>query len=131
MRPESGQVSSTGTEQQDWSPTWWQALTLQERQVGDMAAGDAEVAARRLQRWRTETPLLTDEAFAARCQSEGFTLATLTALLAEAPAALQQRQGTTPSWLGNLKRAYSAYDTANHGVSGKNGFLVLSAPLLR
>jgi len=131
MRPESGQVSSTGTEQQDWSPTWWQALTLQERQVGDMAAGDAEVAARRLQRWRTETPLLTDEAFAARCQSEGFTLATLTALLAEAPAALQQRQGTTPSWLVNLKRAYSAYDTANHGVSGKNGFLVLSAPLLR
>ena len=131
MKPESGQATSTGTAQQDRSPTWWQALTLQERQGGELTAGDAAVAARRLQRWRVETPLLTDEAFATHCQAEGFTLETLMALLAEPPAALQQRQGATLPWLVDLTCAYTAPDATNHGFSGKNGFLVLTAPLLR
>ena len=131
MKPESGQATSTGTAQQDWSPTWWQALTLQERQGGELTAGDAAVAARRLQRWRVETPLLTDEAFATHCQAEGFTLETLMALLAEPPAALQQRQGATLPGLVDLTCAYTAPDATNHGFSGKNSFLVLTAPLLR
>ena len=131
MRPEPGQATSTVTAQQDCSPTWWQALTLQERQVGELSESDADVAARRLQRWRAETPWLTDEMFAARCQSEEFTVETLTALLAEPTAALQQRQGTTLSWLVNLEQAYSSPDATKHDFSVKNGFLVLVAPLLR
>ncbi len=131
MKPESGQATSTGTAQQDWSPTWWQALTLQERQGGELTAGDAAVAARRLQRWRAESPLLTDEAFATHCQAEGFTPETLTKLLAEPATALQQRQGATPPWLVDLTCTYTAPDATNHGFSGKNSFLVLTAPLLR
>lgn len=120
------------------SSNWWQALTLHERSA-DMAAtgvvaGDADMATRRLARWRAETPFLDDVSFTARCQAEGFTPERLTALLGEAPAALQQRQAETLSWLTDLDMAYGdaqTDDAPEEEGRSSNGFLVLVEPLLR
>lgn len=130
MSAEPVLASPSVAELENWSPLWWQALTLQERQTDQVVAGDTVAADRRWQRWRAETPCLADDVFAAQCRAEGFTPEGLTALLGETAAALQQRQTSTLPWLADLYAAYTATHEISKRLTTKTGFLVLTAPLL-
>jgi type 2 lantibiotic biosynthesis protein LanM len=114
---------------QRWlSPRWWQALTLSERATGQPTAVDAELAARRMQRWREATASLDEAAFAAHLQADGLTPERLQDLLGEPAAALQQRMPEKAPWLADLAGAYQ--ERARQPEPAPADFLALVQPLM-
>ena len=77
---------TTSTARADAS--WWHALTLAERLPAPAAIADAadDAAARRLERWRAQSPFLDAAAFAAYWAACGVDRAGLAALLGEEAA---------------------------------------------
>ncbi|MBX3016224.1 MAG: type 2 lantipeptide synthetase LanM family protein [Caldilineaceae bacterium] len=127
-------VSAISLGHAERSPTWWQAQTLHERSASSATPGNADVAARRFQQWRAETPFLDDDAFIAQLQREGTTPAALRNLLGETAAALQQRQAAALPWLATLEQVYGeathAAPSPTQGSADQPGFYAFVAPLV-
>lgn len=116
-------------------PEWFEALTLGER-AALLASGPGgegplpermERAARKLQRWRSESELLDDALFAERLAAEGLPPERLLPILAEPAAGLHRRACAPPHWLELLARSLSRPVSENgHGF----GILELFRPLV-
>lgn len=106
---------------------WYEALALAERAGGASRPGDGdpERAARREQRWRTETGLLDEGLLAERLASEGLTREVFRSLLGETSEDLRRRL-PPPPWLACLSEAYSRHPAA----TGSPGLLEPLRPLL-
>jgi type 2 lantibiotic biosynthesis protein LanM len=129
------------------TPSWYNAVTLAERVASlrstnanaDFAAdSDAELAARRLQRWQAQTPFTKDGVFARRLAMEGVTETEFFYLLGESAAVLHGRLPTHPEWLDQLADAFLQTDLAAtpppaESFRGREmlGFLSVAAPLIR
>lgn len=116
------------------APEWFEALTLEER-AALLASGPEddpppermERAARKLQRWRSESELLDDALFAERLATEGFAPDRLLPILAEPASGLHRRAYAPPEWLKLLARSFSRPASGNgHGF----GILELFRPLI-
>jgi type 2 lantibiotic biosynthesis protein LanM len=123
---------------------WYNALTLTERIVSlrhapETSAGrvDTNLAARRLQRWRAQTPFLTDEQFNERLAADGCSLEAFLTILGEPLADVCARLTTAPEWLAQLAGlpdtlAQLAVDLAPAEAAGQNAvvFARLTEPLV-
>lgn len=115
-------------------PEWFEALTLAERAA--LLASEPEDnsfpermerAARKLQRWRSESELLDDAMFAERLAMEGLSPDRLLPILAEPASGLHRRACSPPDWLELLARSLSRPVSENgHGF----GILELFRPLI-
>lgn len=112
------------------TPSWWQAQTLHERMVGVVASTDDELAAKRLARWRKETPGLDDATFVARLEAEGIGVDQLAALLGESTDALHDRSRDPLLWLDDLRQAYGPGAGQAPAAVQADGFAALIAPLI-
>jgi type 2 lantibiotic biosynthesis protein LanM len=107
------------------APDWYQALSLAERAAAPRPAGDvasataptaeaAARAARRLERWRAQSPFTQDGYFQRRLAHDRLDIAGLAALLGETPGDLAARAGgtgdaaTRPAWLAELAASFTA-----------------------
>ncbi|QRK06010.1 type 2 lantipeptide synthetase LanM family protein [Archangium violaceum] len=126
-------------------PVWYRALTLLERAATLPASSaeapppvDAELAGKRLKRWRSQPPMDQDETFARRLANDGLTDARFLQLLGTPPEVLQARSGEVPRWVRDFLRAL-----ARHGEPlpelplpesvrrrPDHGFLAAVAPLV-
>ena len=127
---------------------WYHGVTLTER-IASLKANpnkklkveiDTELAQRRMQRWRKQSPFTDDSYFAQRLDLDGITEDELFYLLGEPVEALQERSPKPPAWLVNLAQALSAATNPNpeslplpEKLQGKNVDLFLYAiePLIR
>ena len=116
------------------APEWFEALTLRER-AALLARGPEEGplpermerAARKLQRWRSESELLDDVLFAERLATESVAPDRLLPILAEPAHGLHRRADAAPDWLKLLARSFSRPASGNgHGF----GILELFRPLI-
>jgi type 2 lantibiotic biosynthesis protein LanM len=108
----------TYTAHHSWfqDPVWYQALSLTERVAtlgthalrASAAEVNAEVAARKLQRWRSQSPFADDALFAQRLQQDGINADNLLYLLSEPASVLRERCGVTPDWLLQLAQVFTA-----------------------
>jgi type 2 lantibiotic biosynthesis protein LanM len=98
-------------------PSWFDAVTLLER-TSLLAVGvgvreedsiDRELARRRLDRWRSQTPFTNDEYFKRRLTTEGLTEETFARLLGESAGSLRNRFSEPPVWLQELERLCTAW----------------------
>ena len=96
------------------APEWFEALTLAERAAllpdrdeEPSSPERVELAARKRQRWQSESKLLDDGAFAERLALDGLTPDRFLRVLAEPAAGWQRHAGGRPAWLEMLARAFS------------------------
>jgi type 2 lantibiotic biosynthesis protein LanM len=116
------------------APEWFEALTLEERAAllafkpeNDPPPERMERAARKLQRWRSESELLEDALFAERLAAEGLSPDRLLPILAEPASGLHRRACSPPDWLKLLARSFSRPASEN----GQGfGILELFRPLI-
>lgn len=97
------------------NPTWYRALTLVERlallptqaeAIPALDASHAELAARRLQRWKEQKPFDT-VSFKNRLSMDSLSEEVLLYLLGEPDEALQKRIASPPDWLCSLELAFA------------------------
>lgn len=132
-------------------PAWYRAATLSERARSLIASGgnspsrfDADLAERRLSRWRSKPPFEDEDSrLAERLSADGISEDDLRILLGEPAEATRDRFEEPPGWLRELVRAFSdpAPETAlpsvelpaGEGSSGGEvvGFLYAIEPLVR
>lgn len=112
---------------------WFESLTLVEREplLGEgskeLSPERSERAARKVQRWRSESDLLDDGLFIERFALEGLTPDRLLRILAEPASGLQRRAVSPPEWLQGLARTFSRPASENgHSL----GILELLRPLI-
>lgn len=121
-------------------PDWYKALTLGERSrsLGSSPpgerVGDADLAERRLERWRGQEPFAGDGFFGRRLALDGLSEDGLRALLAEPAADLAAREPVPPSWLTALADAFTHPAPESFPVpiprASSAGFLNAVQPLL-
>lgn len=88
---------------------WYRAVTLAERAgTGSPSEVNAALAARRLDRWRSQTPFQDEEPLARRLSTEGLSAEGFAALLGEPPQRLRERFPDPPRWLLDLAEAFEA-----------------------
>ncbi|HWN44321.1 MAG TPA: type 2 lanthipeptide synthetase LanM family protein [Thermoanaerobaculia bacterium] len=110
-------------------PDWHKALTLTERGLCDVPAGDEAFAERRLARWRGQEPFAGDGLFARRLALDGLTERELRALLGEPADALASRETVPLPWLTTLIEAFTR-PAAERFPQGSPGFLGSLQPIL-
>lgn len=94
---------------------WYQALTLKERLASLRAVSgkipnvevNADLAERRMQRWRSQTPFTTNSYFEQRLAIDGITEDEFRYLLGEPIEAVRDRFSEPPAWLVELAQAFS------------------------
>ena len=97
------------------APAWNQALTLTERVAGLRTAprtasnstGHADLAARRLELWKSQSPFPTEPYFAQRLALDGITEEELLACLGEPPPAGNAPASSPPGWWVDLASAFA------------------------
>ena len=97
------------------APAWYNATTLTERIASSRVAHDkildveinAELAGRRMQRWRSLFPFTTGSHFAQRLGTDAITEDEFLHLLGEPIEAVSDRFPAPPAWLTELARAFS------------------------
>ncbi|MGD2071357.1 MAG: type 2 lanthipeptide synthetase LanM family protein, partial [Gemmatimonadota bacterium] len=102
-------------------PTWFRGLSLAERLESLRRAGgphpespddpsgyDPTLARRRVEHWRNQPGLDDDEIWERRLSREKLSEAELLTLAGEPPEAIRDRSETTPTWLEQIARAYTA-----------------------
>src|SRR5262245_48910445 len=102
-------------------PAWYHAITLTERiaslhtfqRTTPNGAVDAERAERRLQRWRSQAPFITDSYFAQLLAIDGISEDEFHYLLAEPIEAIRDRFPAPPTWLVELAQAFSRSPSPN------------------
>ncbi|MEQ8996696.1 MAG: type 2 lanthipeptide synthetase LanM family protein [Coleofasciculus sp. B1-GNL1-01] len=118
---------------------WYQALKLTERVASLGVSGrqiaengyNAELAERRIQRWRSQNPLTKSTFFAMKLAQEGITEQEFRFLLGEPMRSLPQRFPTIPEWLREIEQAFSTADRSNlKSVITSDNFLCAIAPLI-
>lgn len=92
---------------------WYQSATLAERAVtlartGEPAVVNAALAARRLERWRSQAPFQKEEILRRRLAMDGLSLEDFTALLGESRRQVRERFPDAPAWLADLAEAFAA-----------------------
>jgi len=125
------------------SAAWFRASSLAERRAAPGAplpAGDAELARKRLERWRSRPPFADAELFVRRLAADGLAEEDFIALLGESDASLAARLAA-PDWIAELEAAFAAGADAGGGLplpalermANPTGvaFLGLVLPLLR
>jgi len=136
------------------TPDWYEALTLDERSqsagpaiatgVTDAAPVSAEppvnqeLAQKRLQRWRAQTPFNNDVYFAERLRKNRLTESDFIGLLGEPSQRLRQRFQPAPAWLSELERLYTQWASrqSSRQSGGQEqevedlGFLFIAKPLI-
>lgn len=127
---------------------WLRALTLVERLPQKSADkpplphGKPELAQRRLNRWRSQTPFTVDENFAQRIAMDQLTEADFLSLLGESNKSLSERFPIPPSWVEELQVVLKGKGRERPSVSavpseaqseshGSLGFLQPFEPLLK
>jgi type 2 lantibiotic biosynthesis protein LanM len=124
------------------SLVWYQATTLTERiaslrqtqrTVSNIEA-DAELARRRMGRWRSQPPFTTDSYFAQRLALAGVAEDEFFYLLGEPISALRDRFSATPDWLKSLDQAFTDFVSPDiqttiipESLRGQEGFAFLTA----
>jgi type 2 lantibiotic biosynthesis protein LanM len=123
---------------------WYRAATLRERPPhggmkraaptapGDRG-GDADLARRRLARWREQAPFERDGHLASRLAADGLSREQFLALLGEPPQRLRERAGGSPPWLAELAAAFAAADSGSRlgpEDARKLGVLLVVEPLI-
>ncbi|MDF5720224.1 MAG: type 2 lanthipeptide synthetase LanM family protein [Rhizonema sp. PD37] len=126
---------------------WYHALTLIERiislnKVSNYTlkeTSNADLARRRLQRWRSQLPFTTDSYFAQRLTIDGITEDKFVYILGESDEAIHNRFPEPPIWLKKLTEAFSDPASAyacrlppTKKLQGKKvaGFLYAIEPLI-
>lgn len=127
------------------SPVWYHAATLTERlatrrsarRVGPDAAVDAGLAARRLQRWREQSPFDREDFFARRLAMDQLGEDELLYLLGEPIAAVSQRFPAPPLWLDRFTNLFESSPNGNAAATPAKlrlmqtaGFLEVVSPLI-
>jgi type 2 lantibiotic biosynthesis protein LanM len=95
--------------------TWYHAMTLTERiaSLRDIQTKmpsvkvNADLAGRRLQRWKSQPPFAIGSHFAQRLKMDGITEADLLYFLGEPVEAVHDRFPTPPDWLAEIAQAFS------------------------
>ncbi len=136
------------------SPAWRNALTLNERIAGlrgipeqngsDETRFDHKRAERRLERWRSQAPFVTESYFTQWLEAHQLAVESLLHLLGEPVASLHERHPGKPEWLAALEQAFSHpvfADLSGDPLSGilsykekdseRKSILVAIAPLIR
>lgn len=89
---------------------WCRAATLKERAVSLSALQettiDKDLAARRMKRWRSQTPFGSGPYFAQRLAADGVSEDDLLYCLGEPVQGLQSRLCGSPSWIGQLSKQF-------------------------
>lgn len=124
-------------------PVWYKAATLAERMASLRTARaglqnprfDADLAEKRLARWRSGPAFANDErGLVGRLAAEGATEDDLRRLLGESGEALRDRHTGPPAWLRELEQAFSKPPTGGPPYepadAGDRGFLEMVAPLI-
>ena len=127
------------------SANWWRATTLTERMASLRSvrgkplkgAVDADLAARRMKRWRSQRPFSAGAYFAQRLATDRVSEEDFLCCLGEPVEVLQSRLSDSPGWLESLYRlcsrpAYSNPLPLPEALSTHQtvGFLNLTEPLL-
>ncbi len=100
---------------------WFHGMTLTERITSLKATSDkklnvevnSELAQKRMQRWRKQSPFTDDSHFVQRLDMDKITEDEFLYLLGEPIEAVQQRNSDSLTWLENLARAFSAPAASN------------------
>ena len=92
---------------------WYRAATLAERaatltRTGEPAAGNAALAARRLERWRSQAPFQSQEMLRRRLATDGLSPEDFGILLGESRRQVRERFPDPPPWLADLAEAFAA-----------------------
>ena len=143
LKDEGRQLNLDNTINQASNPSsaWYQAITLSERiaskhpikkQLHDRKI-DAEIAERRMQRWKSQHPFSTDSYFAQRLAINGITEEEFLDLLGEPMEAVRDRYPSPPKWLTDITSAFSPnlppLSKELHNLE-KSSFLDAIAPLI-
>src|SRR6516162_4004489 len=108
-------VESTATTQHVWQhPTWYRALTLNERspkercfhQPAFTSQVEDRLAVHRLQAWKAQTPFQQESFFADRLHMDGLTEEQLFALLGASAEAVRDHTHLEPEWLKELRACF-------------------------
>lgn len=124
--------------------SWYSAFSLAERaklllsQKVILNESDAQLAERRMQLWRTQTPFEDNSFFKQRLEIDALDEEKLLYLLGEPIEALQRRLSDLPSWIKELKQAEcfnvsqnkEAFDQDFIKGQGWIGFLYIIEPLV-
>jgi type 2 lantibiotic biosynthesis protein LanM len=146
LKNERHQLNSDNTMNQpsNLSSAWYQAITLSERialqhpikQLHDRKI-DAEIAERRMQRWKSQPPFSTDFYFTQRLAINGITEEEFLYQLGEPIEAVRDRYPSPPTWLTEIISAFSRPVSSNLPPLPKelhnpemSGFLDAIAPLI-
>lgn len=123
---------------------WYHGITLKERiaslpsvrtQVLNVEV-NAELAQRRMQRWKSQPPFSTDSNFAQRLAIDGITEEEFLCLLGEPIEAVKNRFPNSPNWLTEIAEAFAHSDSNEiplpEKLQGKEvtGFLDAIEPLI-
>lgn len=118
---------------------WYQGLKLTERVASLGRSGrwnaengcNAELAERRIQRWRSQNPFTKSTFFAEKLAQEGITEQEFRFLLGESMRALSQHFPTVPQWLREIEQAFSTAESSNlKSLITSDNFLCAIAPLI-
>ncbi|NEP63317.1 MAG: type 2 lantipeptide synthetase LanM, partial [Symploca sp. SIO2G7] len=118
---------------------WYQALKLTERVAFLGVSGrqiiengyNAELAERRIQRWRSQKPLTKSLFFDDKLAQEGITEQEFRFLLGEPMRSLAEGFPTIPEWLREIEQAFSTAERSNlKSVIASDSFLCAIAPLI-
>src|SRR5438128_1685893 len=127
------------------APAWYQAITWTERiaslrtvqRARTNVEVNAELAERRMQRWRSQAPSATDSFVAQRLARDGITEDELLYLLGEPHEAVRDRFPVPPAWLAQLTEAFSRPHSSDSfslldALRGhqRGGFLDVIEPLI-
>ncbi len=131
------------------TPNWYEALTLDERSrlAGAISASEAtdtahvveapvnqELAQKRLQRWRAQTPFNNDVYFTERLRKNRLSESDFIGLLGEPCQQLRRRFQPAPAWLSELERLYMQWKMRKSPVREQEGedlgFLFIAKPLI-
>ncbi|HBL13912.1 MAG TPA: type 2 lantipeptide synthetase LanM [Cyanobacteria bacterium UBA11162] len=118
---------------------WYQALKLTERAASLEVRGhqiaengyNAELAERRIQRWRSQKPFTKSTFFDIRLDRDGITAQEFRYLLGEPMRSLAERFPSVPEWLREIEQAFSIADCSHlKSVIASDSFLCAIAPLI-
>lgn len=125
-------------------PAWYHALTLAERVASLPASPDQrpdrplnrDIALRRFERWRAQTPFISGTYFADRLADLGVSVDTFQALLGEPIEHVAERLEQDPDWLKLLTDAFTGPATARPALppelvtAEQRAFLHVAEPLV-
>lgn len=116
-------------------PCWLQALTLDERAAlpAPVEQWDPDLAAKRLQRWRSQPPFGDPSLLALRLAADGLTEERFLQLLGETAESLAARCPQIPDWLEDLEEALESAESGGCWPGKEEeraDFLGAASPLL-